>query len=165
VTIALVSCGPSAAGFEADGHEGPIIAVSRAATIVRADTWACFDLPVALEFGSRIIGAPKLFTVSNTFASLRRRNSPWLESAMVAENLVCPVWRWTLFTAPAALVHAAEMGATRIDAWGVDMKGVGDVTGDPGADRSEARWAKERTIWNEIVDWLTPRCCVVCRRY
>ena len=159
MNIALVSCGPSASAFSEIDHEGPVIAVSRQGTKVRSDILACFDLPVMLNITDAIIGTPKLFTIRATLESLQRRQSRWYSTALMpAEAHCCPVERWTLFTAPACLVLAAELGATTIHPYGVDMTGDGDSTGgtkgNPDVVRTEARWARERGIWEQIVDWL-----------
>lgn len=158
MNIALVSCGPSASAFSASDHEGPIIAVSRKAKEVRADIWACFDLPVVLQIQADVIGSPRMFTIYNTFESLQRRQSKWCNRAMLAESFECPVPQWALFTAPACLVLAAAMGATRIECWGVDMSGDGDstggATGNPDVVRTEARWERERAIWAGVEAWV-----------
>lgn len=158
MNVALVSCGPSASAFAISDHEGPIIAVSRMATKVRADYWACFDYPVAKEIGEWIIGFPRLYSTADTVGSLARRKSQWSQMAIVADTLDCPIDDWMAFTAPACLVLGAAMGATRIDCFGVDMAGTGDATGgtegNPDVVRTAQRWEREREIWESIVGWV-----------
>jgi len=167
MNIALISCGPSASAFSASDHEGPIIAVSRKATQIRADIWAVFDVPVLLQSQTNVIGNPRLFTIHETLASLQHRQSKWANRAIVAESFECSVDHWHLFTAPACLVLAAAMGATRIDAWGVDMSGDGDSTGgaagNPDVVRTESRWNRERAIWAGVEEWVKGKAVEVMR--
>ena len=154
MTVALVSCGLSAAAFADSDHEGPVVAVSRMAALVRCDWWACFDLPIVRTLVT--LGSPGLFTLRATYDSLHRQGCTC--DTTIAETLSCPVDRWTLYTAPAGLVLAAEvLKASRIDCYGVDMTGTLDVTGGTGEDRSESRWARERAIWDAVVMWLSTR--------
>lgn len=162
--VALVSCGPSAAAFDPQRHPGPVVAVSKAARLFASDIWVCLDWPVFVRVADTVQGFPRLYTLNATLNTIRRRHCPWAASACVVDALACPVARFSLYTGPAALVVAyAVLGATRIDCYGVDMEGTGDVTGDPGEDRSETRWAKERAIWDGVTGWLASLGCDVVR--
>jgi hypothetical protein len=52
-----------------------------------------------------------------------------------------------------------------IDAWGVDWQGTADWDGFSHVTqrRDEARWAKERGIWNALVELLGARGIAVAR--
>jgi hypothetical protein len=52
-----------------------------------------------------------------------------------------------------AVAGAYGLGAVDIDVYGHDMRGEHDVTGHPGADRTEERWERERLDWHATCTW------------
>ena len=78
---------------------------------------------------------------------------------------------WTTYSSTAALMLAGELGATRIDCYGVDMGESGrgstthnwDGSAEPTADRTESRWERERRAWSALADILAGRGVEVVR--
>jgi hypothetical protein len=162
MTGALLCPGPSLARLREPPRAGLTVAVNRAATLFRCDWWAAADLPLVETWGDSVRGDPLLFTKRDTRASLARRGSPWAAcAARCCEDLACPVPRFDLFTAPAALVLMAVKGCRRIDVYGADWTPGPDFDGvAAGENRSAERWAVERGIWDAVVAWLADRASV-----
>lgn len=143
------------------GFDGLTIGVNRAAIAYGCDWWAALDSPLILDPACTPAGSPSLFTSRETAARLARNLRHWAYGATVAED-VFPgeslPGNWTLFTAPAALILAAHLGATRIDVYGADWTDAADFDGvRPTSDRSPVRWAREIPIWAAVVEWLGVR--------
>ncbi len=72
---------------------------------------------------------------------------------------------WTLYSATAAIVLAAHLGATDIDVFGADFTNTPDADGVNviGCDRDEARWDRERLRGRKMVEHLNGRGVRVSR--
>jgi hypothetical protein len=157
--VAAVLCpGPSLP----DTYPGPesyplVVAVNRAAIEFRSDVFACLDFPLALSLWPEV-PARVWLTCAASAQSLARRHL--IRTAVTVEGLdsFCPVPDWRLYTAPAAVVYAASEGATQVDIYGCDLRGVEDFDGvQAGENRTERRWARERGIWAAVTEWLAGR--------
>jgi hypothetical protein len=85
---------------------------------------------------------------------------------LVEDLAPCPVPRWAVKTATAALVLLGAAGATAIDVYGADWADDApdfDGFAAEGRDRTAARWADERATWDALVGWLAGRGCAVNR--
>lgn len=163
MTAALFCPGPSLATLDAPPKADLTIGVNRAACGFPCHWWAALDLPLIERIHSDVIGAPRLFTCRATLASLERRGLTF-PAAIVAEDLRGPE-RWSLYTAPAALVLAAHLGARLIDVYGADWAtDAPDFDGAAaGENRSAARFQREREIWDRIVASLANAGVAVTR--
>lgn len=153
---ALICPGPSVFQTFDPDHPGVKLAVNRAALWFAADHWAANDLPLIEQIGRSVLGQPQLWCNHDTADSLRRKENRWGKLASAFSSLHCPVPAWHLYTAPAALVVAAHLGATRIDVFGADWTDAPDADGEmpPSCRRDPSRWEQERAIWFEIVSRL-----------
>ena len=59
---------------------------------------------------------------------------------------------WRVYTVTTAVAAAVELGARRIDCYGVDQKGTADWDGftDARQRRNPRRWERERRIWTAV---------------
>lgn len=167
MNVALLCPGPSLSLFDGE-HEGPIVAVNRAALRHRCDFWAAMDFPLIERIGADVLGSPMLLTSQETISEMTKRGIGWRGDVGFARDLssYCPSsLEWDLFTAPTALVFAGFIGATRIDIWGMDWKGLADFDGvEAGENRSPERWALDRgIIQNRLIPWLRYRGIDVVR--
>lgn len=108
-----------------------------------------------------------LLTNADTLASLRRRGHYRASCHTVTTEELrdgCPVPSFGLYTATAALVLLARLGATRVSVYGADWTDAPDFDGvAAGENRTETRWNRERAIWGEVVEWMRGRGCEVER--
>lgn len=135
------------------------IGVNRAAVAFQCDYAAVLDSPLLRAIGRAFRGDPRLLTRGAHRPKYSTRPGPDVES------LPCPVRQWDLFTATAALVLAAQLGAELIDVYGADWTpNAPDFDGVNVAERRTAeRFEKEREVWADVVAWLAARNCHVAR--
>lgn len=173
--VALLSNGPSlrAAWAARKGRFDVTIGVNRAVSVFPCDYWAAGDwqcLVPGHEAYTVPIGKPKLYTMDSSNDHLAQHHPQALDNL----GLVLRWWEvgiplvppdgWSTYTSPAALVLATHLGATVVEAFGVDMAGTSDCRGiENGAGRDLGRWMAERTIWDSCVQWLQSRGCRVIR--
>jgi len=175
---AILCPGPTLARHDPRQWEdaGVVIAVNRAAEDFACDWWAVLDAEV---FGNHLLAPPKtkrprllMFDIS-----FDRLMSPGGEFSHLAGEMrkhqitrtsvlatMGPPQSWATYTACAALVLAAWIGAGRIDVYGADMEGDRDFKGDAGRRRDCKRWTQEREHWQLITQWLEGRNVRVERR-
>lgn len=161
--VALLSSGPSLLtrldpavlpGFDLR------IGVNWAAARHEVDWWSVGD-----DEGVRMIpglGRPHLYTLKVSADRLRaagetRRLMTWCEAGRRVEPT--PSVGWADYSAPAALVLAAALGAKAVEVWGVDLAGAEDChnTGRAMPNRDERRWREEEAIWERMLAWLRGR--------
>lgn len=141
------------------------IGVNRAPLIVRnlgkVDWWVFTDPRVAVKYAPDY--APRIFTSADSRDKLR------LPNALTYEQVGTP--RECTYTATAALMLAAHLGATQIDVFGADMTGTADADGheydfhdEPAkVTRTPERWNGEAEIWQRVADSLAERGITVRR--
>lgn len=159
MNAAIICPGPSVSKTFDDDFAGLRIAVNRAALWYASDVWAANDFPLICEISDDVKGNPRLWCNHDTVTSLLRRGNCWGKGATAFSSLVYPVPAWHLYTAPAALVVAAFLGADRIEVFGADWTSEPDADGKtpPSCRRTEGRWRQERSIWEGIVACLKER--------
>lgn len=156
---ALLCPGPSLRRLAQAPPADLTIAVKRAALAFPCQ-WVCIlDTPELQAFGDIAPGA-LLLTRRDCRPKYSRREG------LAVEDLDCPVPRFDLYTATAALALAGHLGATTVDVYGADWSDAPDWDGSTpeGANRSPERWALERGIWSQVVEWMGRRGCEVVRR-
>lgn len=172
MTTAILCPGPSLKNYAASDFCGRVVGVNRAALGFACDWWVCLDLPLLCETAAHVKGCPNLFTARDSYAALSRESSLWAgRFPLLAEDLfvflhpseskIC----WTHYTATAALILAAHLGATSIKVYGADWTDAPDFDGIrvEGANRTAERWAREQEIWGKVTGWLVTRGIVVDR--
>lgn len=72
---------------------------------------------------------------------------------------------WGRFSSTNALILLANLGATSIECFGVDMAGTldWDEHSFPQDKRDDKRWNEEAGLWRRLVEYLAERGCVVTR--
>lgn len=146
---AIVLCpGPSLAKVSPP-FSALTIGVNRAVLAHSCDWWVYKDWQLWRDYSGECLGDPSICTLREVLERFG------LEGQAI-ESLICPVDKWSLFTAPVALVLAATIGAKRIDVYGADWTDEPDYDGviAAGCRRDEDRWKQEREIWTGVVDWL-----------
>jgi hypothetical protein len=155
MTAAILCPGPSLANLEVIPACDVSIAVNRAALRFACDWWAALDAPFVRA--NRPLGSPLLFT--------RRENR--IDAAVYFEDVYpFPNQAQSYFTFPGALSLAAHLGATRIDVYGCDWAvGQPDFDGrqPDEANRSAARFAREREHFDQLTHWLNAKGIEVIR--
>jgi hypothetical protein len=162
--LAAILCpGPSLTRTFDTDFGGLRIGVNRAVTAFACDWMAAIDWPLCRDWYPRALGKPALFSRAETADSFPESRTKSLESLFI----FCPIaLGWTNYSATAAIVLAAALGATQIDVYGADWTDEKDFDGVSidGTDRTESRWAKERYIWRSVEAWLLVRGITVARR-
>jgi hypothetical protein len=157
MTYAILCPGPSLSTFADSDHEGPIITVNRSGLLYPSEVWAATDYPMIRNNYEAVKGNPNLLTRRQTAADLPAfRKSRFARVEIVEEIVGVPVGlNWQDKTMTCAMIFAFVNGASKIDIYGCDWTGEADYDGVlAGEDRSESRWAKERAVYDGIVDWL-----------
>jgi hypothetical protein len=166
MTAAVLAPGPSLSKHLPlrDGYD-LTIGVNRAALAAPCGVWACLDYPVIRDQWQNVAGSPLLLTRKQTWEDIGKHCG--LKLAAITDDyrsFVPTDIGWTLYTCTSAIVFAALKGATRIDVYGADMTGTGGFDAeDTGENRSEARWASERVVFDKLVAALGERRVVVNR--
>ncbi len=145
----ITACWRGRAGFDV------LIGINRAAASIPCDFWCFGDMETPLTVTP--LGSPRWATNENAARRLTKRGIAVPADALLWESLSSPglAANWPVFSATAALVLARELGATRIECFGV-------VDAEPPVNEAP-RWAIERRIWNEVVAWLTRQGIPVTR--
>lgn len=162
--VLLLSNGPSLERYHG-GREGCdfVVGVNRAAGLWPVDLWVFCD---AATFGdptklTRPLGTPTLCIHSRVYRGLtalfpqarRRLDTHTVMRPFVDEmTLPKPVPGWRSYSGLAGLGAAWYLGATTVATYGVDMAGESDCTGREDGTRKADRWAREQTIWRQILD-------------
>jgi hypothetical protein len=165
--VALLSCGPSLRRTwpptVAGVHHGydATIGINSVPADEPVDWWCFGDWPVFERY--KPIGHPAIFGEpvmldkarrlygENVFAGFRTR-------AWTDEPAPTPGYsKWRNWSATAALVLAAGLGARTIDCYGVDLAGDTDYRGQPCHGRHDNRWARERAQWDQTAELLGTR--------
>ena len=169
-TVTILCPGPSLAN--APQVDGIVYGINRAAILRPVTHWVALDwisdLPGGgiINWASQVQGSPELITSKNSKESLLRKGFKWPKPLNVIAELpyLSPTINYSLFTATAAMVHAASMGAKTINIYGMTMAGKLDADGiEAGYNRSETRWAKETEIVNQLIQELSEHGCKVIR--
>ncbi len=155
--VALLSCGPSVAKYEAQTKRyDVIIGVNRIVGKHYCDYWVFGDTETFLAVEP--IGRPILVTDDATTYSLAHNYYVGLDEYQQIswESLFNPLPLDTqlAFSACAALLLVKHLRATSLDVFGVDMKGDAEWDGRTHPDRGEDRWQRERLRWEYLIEWL-----------
>lgn len=166
--VAVLCPGPSLAKLkpEALAPYAQIIGVNAAVEGFRCDWWCFGDYSTFDKFAplpapySPANAAPCMFVGSNVGDNIDRqpygpafRQGVAMEWQRVHERPSSE--QWATYSATAALVLASELGATHVDVYGADMRGIGDFQGRQCLlNRNFARWELERKIFSDVTDWL-----------
>jgi len=164
--VAILCPGPSLSSFDGPGGYDLVIGVNRAAVAFRCDVWAACDWQLIDRERRQVIGTPLLFTNVASAMWLRKRN-PWpatvdeFEWYLGGDGLALP---GTSFSALAAVWYAVAKGAHIVNVFGAGLSGKLDFDGTAaGETRTDARWERERCLWEELTDLLSRRGVVVER--
>lgn len=165
MTAAVLCPGPSLARTFDPDFGGLTLAVNRAALAYSADVWCANDLPLIDAIAGGVKGSPSLWCNKDSLASLQQRPHALAANGRAFAELECPVPAWHLFTASAALVVAAHLGATFIMVYGADWTDAPDFDGGtpPSCRRNADRWKQEQGIWSGVEEWLGSRGVSVFR--
>lgn len=181
-TIAILSSGPSLLKFDPSERFDLRIGVNRAATVHACDWWVAGDEQAIwrhtkdpdAERQGLVIGHPGVFTLSPAWAAVMHGDRAlfdsfreWLNWDSDKPRALCPPTEWDCWSAGAAIVLAAYLGATELHLFGYDMAGEQDFAGynDPGRSRyNPIRWERERRIMPVLLDWIAGRGCRVVNR-
>lgn len=154
--FALLSAGPSLRRADPAAWAGAtVIAVNTAAALHPCTWWSCGD-DEAIEKIVNPIGVPHIWTMDVSHDRVqahdpdRHARHRWLtwQSVQIGQ----PFHAYD-YSAPAAIVLAVHLGATKLDIFGVDMAGETDCYGTHWPGRGADRWAKERPIWRDTIAW------------
>lgn len=156
----LLGAGPSLERFGGRVSDfDVVIGVNRAATLFPLDWWVFGDLPGLRRFFPKVLRLPERLFVKHDWpireVERERCDSAWLqaqERRFWQEGMALTEQRFSA-SGPAALALAALLdGAPHVDVecWGIDMVGPGV---GPGAGANHP-WAKERSTWNAIADFI-----------
>lgn len=139
-----------------------IIGVNRAVMYRICDWWTFTDSPMYLNEHVYPKGTPRVFTTASAIAAIKSiETNPTLHhyQPMPFDVAIpaCPLdTGWSVYSATAALVLAAHLGASSIDVFGADWTpeepdwdGV-NIAGN----RSAHRFESERVIWNNVTTYL-----------
>ena len=168
--VALLSSGPSLSrtypGIRMQ-HD-VLIGVNRAVEMFECHWWSCGDWQGVEMIRPR--GRPQLFTMAPSADYLEAAKAPtWAFYGSIVRwadvgDPLGPPHGWSTYSGPAALVLAVFLKAREVDAYGVDMGGVGDCAGlDCPAGRHDQRWADERSAWTALEKWANQRGVIVQR--
>ncbi len=157
--IALLSAGPSLAkSYDASQPYDLVIGVNTAASLFECDWWSVGDAHRFFEITPK--GNPKVFTIGaerdKVLASddrLRLQGVEIEEWQTVMDHAAIPAGMPN-FSCTAALMFCHYLKADSVDAYGVDMIGAEDVTGEATRWREPVRWGKERVEWAYLVNWM-----------
>jgi hypothetical protein len=167
---AAVLCpAPSLSRFEDTDAHDLCIGVNRAAGAMRCDYWVALDVHTAGITTPRgepvVVNKPNIhrqmcgeFPYVSQLAHLSveglRLRRPGSEKI-----------NWQRFGLTVAVVLAAELGAARVDCFGVDWCGQSDFDGFRHIRnrRTESRWQRERQLYHQVVAALAERGVLVRR--
>lgn len=164
--VAVCCPGPSLPQTWKDGDAYDVVyAVNRALLVVRADWLSAGDICL---FQTLLGGARPLvgtFTMVPTREMIKAdktwgRIDTWEESRGFIEHRAVRPINWSV---QAALVHAADSGATSIDLYGADCTARHDCTGYEGENRNPERWAREEADLAATFGYLSGRGVCVSR--
>lgn len=152
---AILCPGPSLANLAAKPAADVTIAVNRAALRFACDVWAAMDYPMIRKNVGAVLGEPIILTRRQTWEDVSHR-CPRQDVRLVEDIEDVPAsLRWQIKTMTCAMVYAFKQGATRIDLWGCDLKGVEDYDGKlAGEDRSDKRWSDEARDLAALIEWM-----------
>jgi hypothetical protein len=169
---AVVLCpGPSLKDLpELAGQYDLVLAVNRAVLAARCHWWCFLDPGV---FGNvHLDYHPGIFTSVSALEqivqdglghalkgySIRRTDDMYCR---FPQNML-----WSRYSAIAAMVLAADLGATQIRVLGADMVGEGEFDGHPLPQivRDSVRWKDERALWDQTVEFLYDKRIQVSRK-
>lgn len=161
--FALLCPGPSLTKTYKPGSHVVTIAVNRAALAFEADWWAFCDWQRFVEDDVKYM--PKLYTTEIAVEHVRMKGlgakfdrHEWKSFDSLMPEVPKSIG-WTLYTAPAALVLAYHLGATKVECFGCDWTDAPDfdgVTLESNVRHAE-RWRIESEIWNKLTAWLFER--------
>jgi hypothetical protein len=164
--LAAVLCpGPSLLRYQGDYEL--VIGVNRAATAFHCDVWVACDWSLVQRVRDEIKGNPILFTNSMSARRIARDGPMWPRRVERFEELndadgdpISP----TSFSSLAAVWYAVANGATTIRVYGADMSGKLDFDKVlAGETRTDARWERERELWQAMTEKLAKKNIVVAR--
>lgn len=150
--IALLGCGPSLANYPGPDDFGMVIGVNRAATAYRCNWWSVGDAETYWRYQPTLKGLPLTWTHQNTAERIGRHAGLFTGKSYGRDERKT----WTLYSATAGLWLAGALG-TQVICYGCDMAGElnWDGSAEPTADRTPARWERERAAWNGLLATLT----------
>jgi hypothetical protein len=154
--IAVLCPGPSLLTFkELDAYDVRI-GVNRAAEAVRCDYWVALDVHTAgitLPQGQPVVvNTPDTHSqMCSEFPYVSRLGHMSLASLRLDCSKREPI-NWRRFGLTVAMVLGAQLGADRVDCFGVDWHGQADFDGSRHIRnrRSESRWQREQRLWCQV---------------
>lgn len=161
---ALLCPGPSLASYTPGDHD-LLAGVNRAVSVAPCDFWVFLD--ERPYHSAQCLGEPAIVTSGTMYRRLIRKQKLEPSRPFIDRDRLPPAdqLRWGRFSSTNALVLLAALGATEIECFGVDMAGTLDWDQFSHAqDRRDAkRWQEEATLWQQMVDYLGQRGCLVHR--
>ena len=162
-TVVLCSAGPSlrdqlrASPLETVRPEH-VIAVNTAASVVRADYWACMDAHRFDEIEP--IGTPPVVSFDDQIIRMQSMHAEkakafkFIDILHIMDQLGAPRG-WLNYTYIAGLIFSRHLGARRLVIYGVDMAGGECCLGhDMSKYRRPERWTNERQLEGVLIEWL-----------
>lgn len=134
-----------------------LLGVNRSVTTFECDWWVFLDWQILIGNEmyppTKPIGRPRIFTTQTAHEHAERHGGA---DRMRYPLIVEDIWKsypqngWTIYSATAALILAAHVGAKSIDVYGADWKpDAPDFDGlQTSHNRGEGRWESERAIWD-----------------
>ena len=164
--VAILCPGPSLSHFDGSDGYDLVVGINRAAIAFRCDVWCAADYQLIERERRNIIGTPVLFTNFASATRLRKR-SPWpatvdeFEWYLGGDGLALP---GTSFSAIAAVWYAMAKGARIVNVFGASLAGKLDFDGTAaGETRTDARWERERELWETASRVLRLRGAILDR--
>lgn len=160
---AVLSCGPSLARLDPGRVVGYDLAlgINGAAERHPCDWWVAGDDETIRRFRGQARG---LFAMQLALDRLHRTNEshlvePYEIRVWDATEIAAlsPPRGWNTWSATAAVVFAASLGADAITLYGVDMAGAEDFSGRACVGRNPERWIEERRDFDALTRWVTAR--------
>ena len=167
---AAVLCpGPSLSPFEDTDAHDVRIGVNRAAGAVRCEYWVALDVHTAGITTPRgkpvVVNKPNIHRqMCDEFPCVSQLSHLSVEGLRLRRPGSEKI-NWQRFGLTVAVVLAAELGAARIDCFGVDWCGQSDFDGfrHTRNRRTDSRWQRERRLYQQVVAALAERGVIVRR--
>ena len=163
-SVAILCPGLSLNQFaQKPGEYDVLIGVNRAVGFKPCDFWVMLDYEAFAR--SEPIGRPTIVTRGGIYRAIVRafpeaQKHPFINAKFYDGPIAL---RWKAFSSTTALMFAVDLGATRIDCFGMDCEGLSDWDGTPHAGRGPERWERELKLWDGLVRWLANRNVEVSR--
>lgn len=157
MTAAILCPGTSLARLARQPEADLVIGVNRAVRTYLCHVWAACDYPLIRDNFRFVIGKPRVLTRRTTWESIGKKCRMKLACFTEDVRFDCPI-NWHTKTMTCAMAYAAFVGVDKIELYGCDLFGEADYDGvKAGEDRSDKRWAQERSDLGVMMETLWSR--------